>query len=67
MDHAIAESALVQQLKLQPDIVRQGWIASSHNDGGEEQMTLVDPPELQCPSRAAAVLSCLIASGSNSR
>ena len=49
MDHAVAESAFVEQLKLQPDIVRQRWIASSHNDGGEEQMTLVDQPEPQCP------------------
>jgi hypothetical protein len=45
MDHAVAESALVQQLESQADIVGQGWIASSNHDGGEEQMTLVDEPE----------------------
>jgi hypothetical protein len=26
MDNAVSESALVQQLKLQPDVVRQGWM-----------------------------------------
>jgi len=52
MDHAIAESVLVQQLKLQPDIVRQSWIASSHHDGGEEQMT-------RCTSWSGALQSKL--------
>ena len=48
MHHAVAEPALVQQLKLQTDLVRKGLRAASHNDGGEEQVTLVDQPEPQC-------------------
>jgi hypothetical protein len=48
MDHAVAESALVQQLKSQADVVRQGGTATSHSDGGEEQMALVNQTELQC-------------------
>src|SRR5215218_7104323 len=48
MDHAITESALVQQLEPEADVVGQGWIAASHNDGGEKQMALVDQTELQC-------------------
>ena len=38
MDHAVTESALVQQLEPEADVVGQGWIAASHDDGGEKQM-----------------------------
>ena len=29
-------------------MVGEGWIAASHNDGGEEQTALVNQTELQC-------------------
>src|SRR5688572_20490418 len=48
MDHAVTESALVQQLEPEADVAGQRWIAASHNDGGEKQMALVDQTELQC-------------------
>jgi hypothetical protein len=43
MDHPVAESALVPQFEPQADLVRQGGIAASDDDGGEEQATLKDP------------------------
>ena len=47
VDDAVVKAALIQQLQPQADLVGQSWIATSHNDGGEEQMTLVDQTELQ--------------------
>ena len=48
MYHTVAETALVQQFKLQTDLVREGLRAASHHDGGEELVTLVDQSEPQC-------------------
>lgn len=48
MHSAVAETVLIQQFKLQTDIVGQGLRAGSHHDGGEEQVKLVDQPGLQC-------------------
>ncbi len=44
MNDAVPESAFVQQLELQTDIVGEGPRAASHHDGREEQMTLIDQP-----------------------
>src|SRR4029450_6472944 len=46
LDHAVAESALVQQLQSQADMVGESWIAPSHDDRGEEQATLINQPKL---------------------
>ena len=48
MDHAVGESSLVQQLEPQADIVGQGWDCRLPRRRGEEQMTLVNQPELEC-------------------
>jgi FAD binding domain/Aromatic-ring hydroxylase, C-terminal len=47
VDHAVAETAFVQQFELQPDIVGQGPISTSHHDGCDEQVALVDQPGLE--------------------
>src|SRR5829696_4612952 len=47
IDHAVAETALVQQLQLQADIVGEGLLAASHYDGCDEQLAFVDQPGLE--------------------
>src|SRR5215469_10954231 len=44
--HAVAETAFVQQLKLQANVVGERLFAASHHDGCEEQVALVDQPGL---------------------
>src|SRR5215211_2121689 len=44
VDHAIAETAFVQQFEPHANIVGEGWLASSHHDGRDEQVALVDQP-----------------------
>jgi hypothetical protein len=46
MNHAVAETAFVQQLELQADTVGEGLLAASHHDGRDEQVVLVDQPGL---------------------
>jgi len=46
MNHAVFEAALVQQFELQANVVGQGPLAASDQDGREEQMALVDQPGL---------------------
>jgi hypothetical protein len=47
MHHTVAEAAFIQQFKSQADIVRERRQATSDDDGGEEQVALVDQPHLQ--------------------
>jgi hypothetical protein len=42
IDHPVAEVALIQQLKVQPYVVGQCRRPTSHDDGGEEELTLID-------------------------
>jgi hypothetical protein len=42
VDHAAAETAFVEQLQLQVDIVGEGPFATSHHDGRDQQLELVD-------------------------
>src|ERR671911_884948 len=44
VDHAVAETALVQQLELQADIVGEELLAASDHDGCDEQLAFVDQP-----------------------
>src|SRR6266545_7211980 len=46
MNHAVAETAFVQEFEPQADIVGEGLFAASHHDGGDEQVVLVDQPGL---------------------
>jgi len=46
VNHAVAETAFVQQFELQVDIVGEGLFATSHHDGRNEQMAFVDQPGL---------------------
>src|SRR3712207_2172696 len=50
INHAVAETAFVEQFELQADIVGQGLLAASHHDGRDEQVPLVDQPGLDCLS-----------------
>src|ERR671910_2172880 len=47
VDHAVAETALVQQLQLQADTVGEGLLAASDHDGCDEQLAFVDQPGLE--------------------
>jgi hypothetical protein len=42
VNHAIAETTLVQQFERHADIVREELYAASHHDGHDEQVALVD-------------------------
>src|SRR5439155_15221982 len=42
VNRAVAETAFVEELELQTDIVRKGLLAASHHDGRDEQLELVD-------------------------
>ena len=78
VDHAVAETAFVQQLEVQPDVVGQRPLAAPHHDRRDEQVALVDQPG---PERLRGKLgttygdvavrpiafSCRTASGSKSR
>src|SRR4029450_10077261 len=44
-DHAVAETAFVQQLELQADAVGKRRCPASHDDGRDEQMPLADEPD----------------------
>ena len=44
VNHAVAETAFVQQLELQADVVGEGPVAASHHDRRDEQVALVDQP-----------------------
>jgi hypothetical protein len=46
VNHPADETALVQQLEFQADTVRERLFASSHHDGRDEQVILVDQPGL---------------------
>src|SRR5215203_1640188 len=46
VNHAVAETAFVQQFELQADIVGEGLFAASHHYRREEQVALVDQPGL---------------------
>src|SRR5436309_3393502 len=46
VNHAVAETALVQQFELQADTAGKGLYAASHHDGRYEQVELVDQPGL---------------------
>ena len=47
VNHAVAETAFVQQFELQADVVGQGSLAASHYHRYDEQVTLVDQPALE--------------------
>lgn len=74
---AVREPALIEQLELRPDAVRQGALAASHHDRAQEQVALVDQPRSEGlaggsapPTAMSAPADCLrrrTASGSNSR
>ena len=49
--HAVAETAFVQQLKLQANVVGERRFAASHHDWCEEQVALVDQSGLESPGR----------------
>src|SRR5439155_3590630 len=42
VDHAVAETALAQQLELHADVVGEALVAAAHHDGRNEQVDLVD-------------------------
>jgi hypothetical protein len=42
VNHAVAETAFVQQLELHADIVGEGRCAASHHHGHDEQVELID-------------------------
>jgi hypothetical protein len=46
VNHAVAETAFVQQFELQADIVGEELFATSHYDGRDKQVPLVDQPGL---------------------
>src|SRR6185437_12928730 len=46
VNHAVGKAALVEQFELQPDLVGEGWLSSSDDHGGEEEVELVDQPGL---------------------
>src|SRR5450756_2025467 len=47
VNHAAAEAAYVQQLKLHVGVAGQGLLAASDHDGRDEQVALVDQPGLE--------------------
>ena len=47
VNHAVAETAFVQQLERQADVVGKGPLAAAHHDGRDEQVALVDQPGLE--------------------
>jgi hypothetical protein len=47
VNQAVPEAALVKQLELQADVVRQRLLAASHHDGRHEQVQLVDQPRFE--------------------
>jgi hypothetical protein len=44
---SLRETAFVQEFEFDADVVGQRPLAASHNDGDDEQMTLVDQPCLE--------------------
>src|SRR2546421_1157854 len=44
IDHAVAETAFVQEFELQADIAWEGTFSASHHNRRDEQVTLVDQP-----------------------
>src|SRR5215207_10418426 len=47
VDHAVAETAFVEEFKLQADIVGERLLAASHHDGCDEQVAFIDQPGLE--------------------
>ena len=47
MNHAVAEAAFIQQFELEADLVGESLDPSSHHDGRDDQMDLVDHPGLE--------------------
>src|SRR5918994_1400227 len=45
VDHAVGETAFVQQFELQADVVEKRVCAASDHDGREEKMAFVDQPD----------------------
>jgi hypothetical protein len=43
-NHATAKAAFLQKLKLQSNVVWEGWFAPSYDDRDEKQLALVDQP-----------------------
>jgi hypothetical protein len=44
MNDAVFEAALIEQLELRADVVRQGAFAATDHDRAEEEMALVNQP-----------------------
>jgi hypothetical protein len=47
MNHAVGETAFVQQFEVEADLVGESLVASSHYDGRDDQVDLVDQPGLE--------------------
>jgi hypothetical protein len=77
VNHAVAETAFVQQLELEADLAGESLDAAAHHDGRDDEVDLVDQPGLDRLSgeigtahdqvAPADAFSCRTASGSNSR
>jgi hypothetical protein len=77
MHDAVLEAALIEQLELRADVVRQGAFAATNHDRACEDMALVNSPApiawpaSSPPATAMSAVedsfSCRTASGSNSR
>ena len=78
VDHAVVEPVLVDQLEIQPYVVRQRRRAAAHDHREEEQVQLVDQPGLERLARElgaadaeiaalASAFSARTAAGSNDR
>lgn len=48
VNHAVAETAFVQQFERHAYVVGQGVRATSHHDRCDEQVALVDQPRFEC-------------------
>jgi hypothetical protein len=46
VNHAVAETPCGQQIEPQPNMVRLGLLAASHQDGRDNQVVFVHPPRL---------------------
>jgi hypothetical protein len=44
VNHTAPEAALLQQLELQSNVVREGWFAASYDEWCKEQQALIDQP-----------------------
>jgi len=49
VNHAVAETAFVQQFELQEGTVGKGLFAASHHDGRDDQMAIVDQQPARWP------------------